>query len=102
MWVEFGLHHSDFWDITIREYSLIIGARRKAKDAEVQAQRVLNQELGTLIQFAFHDPKNMPDFAKAGETGPRSKPMSNQEARAKLHAYFSSVAAQANSQLSNR
>lgn len=27
---------------------------------------MLNQELGILIQFAFHDPKQMPDFTRAG------------------------------------
>ncbi|MDK3017627.1 hypothetical protein [Pseudodonghicola flavimaris] len=26
---------------------------------------MLNQELGILVQFAFHDPKKMPDFTKA-------------------------------------
>jgi hypothetical protein len=60
-----GLHHAEFWLVSLREYDLITRARIKAKDAEFSAFRVLNQELGILIQYAFHDPKKMPDFTKA-------------------------------------
>ncbi len=61
------LHHGDFWDVTLREYDLITTAKIKAKDQEFKAWRVLNQELGILVQFAFHEPKKMPDFTKAAE-----------------------------------
>ncbi|UWQ29917.1 hypothetical protein [Leisingera sp. M523] len=59
------MHHTEFWQVSLREYDLITRARIKGKDAEFTALRVLNQELGILTQFAFHDPKNMPDFTKA-------------------------------------
>jgi hypothetical protein len=66
-WCGLDLHHDDFWDVTLREYDLITGGRIKAKDQEFKAWRVLNQELGILVQFAFHDPKKMPDLTKAAE-----------------------------------
>lgn len=59
------MHHAEFWLVSLREYDLITRARIKAKDAEFSAFRVLNQELGILIQYAFHDPKKMPDFTQA-------------------------------------
>jgi hypothetical protein len=61
------LHHGDFWDVTLREYDLITGGKIKAKDQEFKAWRVLNQELGILVQYAFHAPKKMPDFTKTDE-----------------------------------
>lgn len=61
------LHHDDFWEVTLREYDLITGGKIKAKDQEFKAWRVLNQELGILVQYAFHDPKKMPDFTKTDE-----------------------------------
>ncbi|MEE2634090.1 MAG: hypothetical protein VX940_07280 [Pseudomonadota bacterium] len=36
------------------------------KNDEVQARRVLQQELAVLISHAFHSPKTIPDFTKAG------------------------------------
>jgi hypothetical protein len=65
VWCELGLHHAEFWHVSLREYDLITRARIKAKDAEFSALRVLNQELGILVQYAFHDPKKMPDFTQA-------------------------------------
>lgn len=56
---------ADFWFVSLREYDVITRGRIKAKNAEVSAQRVLNQEMARLITFAFHDPKKMPDFTKA-------------------------------------
>lgn len=36
------------------------------KNDEVQARRVLQQELAVLFSHAFHSPKTIPDFTKAG------------------------------------
>jgi len=59
------LHHASFEGVTFKEYDLITRARIRAKDAQVEARRVLNQELGVLVSHAFHNPKKMPDFTKA-------------------------------------
>ncbi|GAB5433924.1 MAG: hypothetical protein EpisKO_32940 [Epibacterium sp.] len=56
----------------MREYDLITRAKIRAKDAEVEARRVLNQELGLLVSHAFHSPKTMPDFTKAAGRKGRS------------------------------
>jgi len=61
------LHHDDFWQVSLREFDLITSARCKGKDREFRARRVLNQEMGILTQFAFHDPKKMPDFTRQTE-----------------------------------
>jgi hypothetical protein len=66
-WCGLDLHHADFWDVTLREYDLITGGKIKAKDQEFKAWRVLNQELGILVQYAFNNPKKMPDFTKSDE-----------------------------------
>lgn len=67
------MHHDEFYQVTLREYDLITSARVRAKDQEFRAKRILNQELGTLVQFAFHDPKKMPDFTQQGEVAKPSK-----------------------------
>lgn len=36
------------------------------KNDQVQARRVLQQELAVLFSHAFHSPKTIPDFTKAG------------------------------------
>jgi len=71
------LPHADFWLVSLREYDLITRGRIKAKNAEIDAKRVLNQELGRLISYAFHDPKKMPDFTKAGIRKPSPMPDRN-------------------------
>ena len=73
MWCELDLPHANFWLVSLREYDLITHGTIKGKDAEFDARRVLNQELGIIIQFAIHDPKNMPDFTKAAATKPEPK-----------------------------
>jgi hypothetical protein len=35
------------------------------KNEQVQARRVLQQELAVLISHAFHSPKTIPDFTRA-------------------------------------
>jgi len=57
---------ADFWFASLREYDVQTRGRIKAKNAEIDAQRVLNQEMANLFTFAFHDPKKMPDYTKAG------------------------------------
>ncbi|MEQ3671529.1 hypothetical protein [Pseudophaeobacter sp.] len=64
-WCGFDLHHDDFWDVSLREYHLITSGKIKAKNEEFKAHRVLNQELGILVKFAYHSPNKMPDFTKA-------------------------------------
>lgn len=56
--------------MSLREYDVITRARIKARDSGFDARRVLNQELGILVQYAFHDPKKMPDFTRAGASAP--------------------------------
>ncbi len=36
------------------------------KNDQVQARRVLQQELAVLFSHAFHSPKTIPDFTRAG------------------------------------
>ncbi|WOI35013.1 hypothetical protein R1T40_09900 [Tritonibacter scottomollicae] len=59
------MHHERFEAVTLKEYDLITRARIRARDAQVEARRVLNQELGVLVSHAFHNPRKMPDFTKA-------------------------------------
>lgn len=81
------MHHGDFGDVSLREYHLITSARREAKNQEFRAWRVLNQELGILIQFAFHEPKRMPDFTKAKENQ-KSGTISGKAGAARLHQFL--------------
>ena len=72
MWCELGQRHTEFWSITLREYDLVTRAKIRAKEAQIEARRVLNQELGVLVSHAFHNPKKMPDFTQAaGRKGRR-------------------------------
>lgn len=64
-WAGLGRPYAEFWQITLREYALIMDGVSKAKTADMAAQRQLNQELATLITYAYHNPKKMPDFTKA-------------------------------------
>lgn len=81
------MHHSEFWDVSLREYDVITRARIKARDSGFEARRVLNQELGILMQYAFHDPKKMPDFTRAG----RKAPVGSGSPEQKLQAGFMSL-----------
>ncbi|OIQ32303.1 MAG: hypothetical protein BM562_05390 [Alphaproteobacteria bacterium MedPE-SWcel] len=75
-----GQHHADFPGVTLREYDLITRARIRSKDAEIDARRVLNQELGVLVSHAFHSPKSMPDFTRAaGRKGRSTKADATQD-----------------------
>lgn len=67
MWCELDLHHTDFEHVTFKEYDLITRAKARAKDAQIAARRVLNQELGLLVAHAFHNPKKMPDFTQSAD-----------------------------------
>lgn len=84
------MHHAEFWQVSLREYDLITRARIRGKDAEFSALRVLNQELGILTQYAFHDPKKMPDFTKASRGKKQSAGNKTQEL-AQLRAGFMSM-----------
>lgn len=81
------MHHCEFWSVSLREYDLITRARIKAKDTGFEARRILNHELGVLVRYAFHDPKKMPDFTKAG----RKAPADGGNAAQKLQAGFMSL-----------
>ena len=91
-WIELGLPQAEFWDVTLREYSLIRAAKIKAKDGEIAARRVLNQELAKLIAYAFHDPKKMPDFTRAPEK--KEAPMGEREAKIRMQSHMISLFAQ--------
>ena len=82
------MHHLEFWAVSLREYDLITRARIKAKDSEFEARRVLNQELGVLTQFAFHDPKKMPDFTKAVRSEANEAPRNKTHELEQLRAVF--------------
>jgi hypothetical protein len=71
----------------LREYDLITSGKIKAKNAEFKARRVLNQELGILVKFAFHSPNKMPDFTKAKAA---QKPGSGEKKadHARLHQFL--------------
>ncbi|MDE4272954.1 hypothetical protein PXK30_05315 [Phaeobacter gallaeciensis] len=71
----------------MREYDLITRAKLKAKDAEFRAWRVINQELGVLVKFAFHSPNKMPDFTKS-EGGKKSGALTGKAGTARLHQYL--------------
>lgn len=66
-WLKLGQPYAAFWQITLREYEMITGALIAEKEAGITAQRQLNQELATLMSFAFHNPKKMPDFTKSAK-----------------------------------
>ena len=82
------MHHLEFWAVSLREYDLVTRARIKAKDSEIEARRVLNQELGVLTQFAFHDPKKMPDFTKAVRSKANEAPRNKTHELEQLRAVF--------------
>lgn len=63
---------ADFWLVSLREYDVITRGRIKARNAQIEARRVLNQELAHLIAFAHHKPSEIPDLTKAG--GKKSAP----------------------------
>lgn len=84
-WVRLGQPYAEFWQITLREYALITDALVEGKTAELTAQRQLNQELATLITYAYHDPKKMPDFTKTSGKAKRPE-MSEAEASKALRA----------------
>lgn len=81
------MHHAEFELVSLREFDLITRARRKAMDARADAWRVMNQELATLVKFAFHDPKKMPDLTKAGRRGAKPE-HARKEGLAQLRAAF--------------
>ncbi|AUQ71032.1 hypothetical protein PhaeoP54_02153 [Phaeobacter inhibens] len=86
-WCELGNHHADFWTVSLREYDLITRAGITAKKDAIAVQRVLNQELSTLISYAFHKPEKMPDFTKV--SGARTTKKSNpKQDVARLRAAF--------------
>ncbi|MFV1541569.1 MULTISPECIES: hypothetical protein [Phaeobacter] len=61
--------------MSLREYDLITRAGITAKKDAIAVQRVLNQELSTLVSYAFHKPEKMPDFTKVN--GARTTRKSN-------------------------
>ena len=72
--------------MSLREYDLITRAKINAKNAEFKAWRVLNQELGILVKFAFHSPNKMPDLTKAGEQ--KSGALTGKAATKRLHQFL--------------
>lgn len=89
-WVELGQPYAAFWTITLREYDLITRGAIKARDAEFEARRVLNQELAKLIAYAYHDPAKMPDFTKSRTARERPE-MGEAEAKERLRAHLISM-----------
>lgn len=84
-WVGCGLPYADFWGVTLREYRLITCAVQRRKEAEVNDQRVLQQELAHLIGYAFHDPSNIPDFTKKS-TPKQAEPVDDRLATEQLRS----------------
>lgn len=85
------MHHAEFWACSLREYDLITRASIDARDKEFKARRVINQELGILVRFAFHDPKNMPDLTgdKTGDKeGQKSRVVEGAQGAEFLRAYL--------------
>lgn len=73
--------------MSLREYDLITRAGITAKKDAIAVQRVINQELGTLVSYAFHKPEKMPDFTKV--IGARTTKKSSQKQDvAQLRAAF--------------
>jgi hypothetical protein len=84
VWCELGLCHTEFPKVSLREFDLITRAKRKALDAEFRAKRVLNQELATLIKFAYHKPDKMPNFTGSDPSQKRKKSSGLEAFRAHL------------------
>ena len=63
-WVELGQPYATFWALSLREIDLISRAIIQSETAKIQANRRLNQEMASLIAYAYHDPKNIPDYSK--------------------------------------
>ena len=57
-----GQDYATFWDLTLREVLIILGAIRDRRDAEFDRERALNHELAMLTSYAYHSPKKMPKY----------------------------------------
>ncbi len=84
-WVYLGLPYDDVWNRTFDEYDRIVGALQRRRDDDLRRSRVLNQELATLVAYAFHNPKKMPDLTKGGKSANR-RHLTQQEGRAQLRS----------------
>ena len=80
--MEIGQPYHLFWEITLRDYAAAVKGAARAEEQKLRLGRVLNQELANLTYFAFHKPKDMPDFTKAKEKPPETE----QEGAARLRA----------------
>lgn len=60
-----GLPYAEFWTLSLRETALVRDAVYRREARKVEQARTLNQELGVLMKYAYHDPNNMPDLVKA-------------------------------------
>ncbi|WP_152612807.1 hypothetical protein [Leisingera sp. ANG-M6] len=54
---------------------------------EFKARRILNQEMGVLVQFAFHAPQKMPDFTKE-KAEKQPGVITGKAGAARLHQYL--------------
>lgn len=94
-WVALGQAPERFETATLREIRLVATGVAKRTEAEMHRARILNQEAAHLAAYAYHDPKKMPDLAKAGKGGRaiERRPMSEDEAAAQLRAALLGVKA---------
>ena len=102
MWVTCGQPIADFADATMREIRAVSRGASERAEAEVARARVLQQELATLMTFAYHKPKDMPDFTKA-QTQKRSAPIMDEATAARmLFAHASAFTARHNAYQTKR
>lgn len=79
-----GLPYADFFDVTLREFDLITSAVRDRERTNIANRRVLQQELATLVCFAFHEPGDIPDFTENGPPAEQSGAVDREEAGKRL------------------
>lgn len=79
-----GQPYAAFWDLTFREYQLVVRALHKRAGDKAKRARLMNQELAHLVAYAYHQPDKMPDLTRE----PEPREMSAAENAKRLQAHL--------------
>jgi hypothetical protein len=91
-WLEHGQDYETFWRLTPREVSAILRGNVARLRSESDVARHRNYELASLIAFAFHDPKEMPEFKAM--SAPQQKARDDALNHARVRGYLMALAMQ--------
>jgi hypothetical protein len=97
-WLGAGQDYGAFWDLTPREALAVLRGGEAKRKAEFSVSRALNHHLAGLVAFAFHDPKNIPQFEAAAAPSEVARDVDHERARGALIA----LALQSRASLSSR